>query len=301
MAPSRAPLKAGDYTVLPLTVSALPSYPHETTHYLYIRPHAPKVPDADTPRSLFASNLPIDATEASLRALFAKQLGGARIERVDIEGARPKKSGRGSVISAKAGKKRKRGAEISFGDIELPQTWDAEILSSGSGAVLVFVDKTSAEMAMKEISRAAKKRAEILWNSDVSLGFERYRTHHELTFPARDILQATVNGYLGQFSAMEAARAKALKQQRNVPDDDGFVTVTRGGRAGPARLEEAQAAAEKLKERQKPPEDFYRFQTREKKKENAERLKREFQEDRKRVERMRARRGKIRATMRHNH
>lgn len=95
---------------------------------------------------------------------------------------------------------------------------------------------------------------------------------------------------------MEAARARALKQARSVPDDDGFITVTRGGRAGPARLEEAQAAAEKLKERQKPPEDFYRFQTREKKKENAERLKREFQEDRKRVERMRARRGKIRVS-----
>lgn len=95
---------------------------------------------------------------------------------------------------------------------------------------------------------------------------------------------------------MEAARTRALKQARSVPDDDGFITVTRGGRAGPARLEEAQAAAEKLKERQKPPEDFYRFQTREKKKENAERLKREFQEDRKRVERMRARRGKIRVS-----
>lgn len=132
-------------------------------------------------------------------------------------------------------------------------------------------------------------------HADIQLG---YRTHHELTFPARDILQATVNGYLTQFSAMEVARAKALKQARSVPDDDGFITVTKGGRAGPAKLEEAQAAAEKLKERQKPPKDFYRFQTREKKKEDAERLKREFQEDRKRVERMRARRGKIRVRFR---
>ncbi|KAB2575637.1 putative meiotic recombination protein dmc1 protein [Lasiodiplodia theobromae] len=294
MAPSRAPLKAGEFTVLPLTVPGVPSFPQQTTHFLYIRPHAPKIPDENAPRSLFASNLPIDATESSLRALFAKQLGGARIERVEIEGVRPKKSTRGTAISAKAGKKRKRGAEPSLGDIGLPDTWDAEILSSGSGAVLVFVDKASAELAMKEIARLAKKKAEVMWASDISLGVERYRTHHELTFPARDVLQATVNGYLTQFSAMEVARAKALKQARSVPDDDGFITVTKGGRAGPAKLEEAQAAAEKLKERQKPPKDFYRFQTREKKKEDAERLKREFQEDRKRVERMRARRGKIR-------
>ncbi|KAH7065597.1 ribosomal RNA-processing protein 7-domain-containing protein [Macrophomina phaseolina] len=294
MAPSRAPLKAGEYTILPLTIPGVPSYPQPATHYLYVRPHAPKVPDENTPRSLFASNLPIDATESSLRALFAQKLGGSRIERVDIEGARPKKSERGAAGSAKAGKKRKRGADTSAGEIGLPQTWDAELLSSGSSGVLVFVDKASAEMAMKEVIRAAKKRAEIVWKSDIALGLDRYRTHHELTFPARDVLQATVNGYLTQFSNMEAARARALKQARSAPDDDGFITVTRGGRAGPARLEEAQATAEKLKERQKPPENFYRFQTREKKKENAERLKREFQEDRKRVERMRARRGKIR-------
>ncbi|KAL1640892.1 hypothetical protein SLS58_006508 [Diplodia intermedia] len=294
MAPSRAPVKAGDYTVLPLTVPGIPSFPQQTTHYLYIRPHAPRVPDENTSRSLYANNLPIDANESSLRTLFAKQLGGARIERVEIDGARPKKSTRGTAISAKAGKKRKRGAESGFGDIGLPDTWDAEVLSSGSGAVLVFVDKASAELAMKEITRVAKKKVEIVWTSDMPLGMQRYRTHHELTFPASDVLQATVNGYLTQWANMEGARARALKQARNVPDDDGFITVTKGGRAGPAKLEEAQAVAEKLKERQKPPADFYRFQTREKKKENAERLKREFQEDRKRVERMRARRGKVR-------
>lgn len=172
MAPSRAPLKAGEFTVLPLTVPGVPSFPQQTTHFLYIRPHAPKIPDENAPRSLFASNLPIDATESSLRALFAKQLGGARIERVEIEGVRPKKSTRGTAISAKAGKKRKRGAEPSLGDIGLPDTWDAEILSSGSGAVLVFVDKASAELAMKEIARLAKKKAEVMWASDISLGVE---------------------------------------------------------------------------------------------------------------------------------
>lgn len=172
MAPSRAPLKAGEYTILPLTIPGVPSYPQPATHYLYVRPHAPKVPDENTPRSLFASNLPIDATESSLRALFAQKLGGSRIERVDIEGARPKKSERGAAGSAKAGKKRKRGADTSAGEIGLPQTWDAELLSSGSGGVLVFVDKASAEMAMKEVIRAAKKRAEIVWKSDIALGLD---------------------------------------------------------------------------------------------------------------------------------
>lgn len=320
MAPKN-PVKVADYTVLPLTIPPSDSYPTATKHYLYVRAHAPKIPDADTNRSLFASNLPIDASENSLRTLFSEQLGGARLDRVEIEGARPKKDQRGAALSGadsgttKAGKKRKRGAntDVDFTAIELPQTWDKEILKSGSGAVLVFVDKASAELALKEVARAAKKKSEVRWKGEDGLGIESrscspdlslsvltragYRIHHHLTFPPRDLLQTTVNTFLTKWANMEGARARAMAKQRSVPDDDGFVTVTRGGRAGPARLEEAQAAGEKLKEKQKPPENFYRFQTREKKKETAEKLKREFQEDRKRVERMRAFKGKIKVRL----
>ncbi|KAF2091013.1 hypothetical protein K490DRAFT_62344 [Saccharata proteae CBS 121410] len=297
MAPSRAPTKVGDYAILPLTAPATPSFPQPTTHYLYIRPHAPKNPDADTPRSLFAVNLPIDATESRLRSLFAEQLGGARIDHVDFEGVAPRKStpAVGGSGTLNAGKKRKRGAvDPAASAIELPSTWDREILKSGSGAVLVFVDRASAEMAMKEVLRAAKKNAGIIWKGEEGLGIERYQNHHVLTFPPRQTLQSTINTYLANFSALEQLRAKNLARQRSVPDADGFITVTRGGRQGPARLEEAQAAAEKLKARQKPLEDFYRFQSREKRKEHAEKLKRDFEQDRKRVEQMRARRGQIR-------
>ncbi|KAK7520493.1 ribosomal RNA-processing protein 7-domain-containing protein [Phyllosticta citriasiana] len=299
MAPSKHPVKVGDYTVLPLAIPPTDSYPTATTHFLYVRAHAPKIPDSDSHRSLFASNLPIDASEKSLRTLFSENLGGARLDRVEIEGARPKKNQRGAALSGagsgttKAGKKRKRGGETDTTEVELPQTWDKELLKSGSSAVLVFVDKASAELVLKEVVKAAKKRTEVQWKGEDGLGIERYRIHHHLTFPPRDMLQGTVNSFLTRWANMEGARARELAKQRSVPDDDGFITVTRGGRAGPARVEEAQAAAEKLKEKQKPPENFYRFQTREKKKETAEKLKREFQEDRKRVERMRTLKGKI--------
>jgi ribosomal RNA-processing protein 7 len=84
---------------------------------------------------------------------------------------------------------------------------------------------------------------------------------------------------------------------RSVPDEDGFVTVTRGGRAGPARREEAEAKQKELEERKKNngvKDDFYRFQNREKRKEAEGLLKRRFEEDRRRVEDMRARRGAVR-------
>lgn len=97
------------------------------------------------------------------------------------------------------------------------------------------------------------------------------------------------------FSALEASRARALARQRSIPDADGFVTVTRGARTGPARLHEAQEKAEELRkkdeQKKKGMGDFYRFQTRERKKEEAGQLIRRFEEDRKRVEDMRKGRG----------
>ena len=95
------------------------------------------------------------------------------------------------------------------------------------------------------------------------------------------------------FAAQEATHVREKAKQRQEPDEDGFVTVTRGGRTGPARQEIAQEQAEKQKEKQKGLEDFYRFQTRERRKARAGELVRKFEEDKERVKRMRERRGRF--------
>lgn len=67
--------------------------------------------------------------------------------------------------------------------------------------------------------------------------------------------------------------------------------VTRGGRTGPARIEEAKEKLEKEKQRDKEKKegmgDFYRFQVRERKKERAGELVKKFEQDRRRVDEMR--------------
>ena len=70
----------------------------------------------------------------------------------------------------------------------------------------------------------------------------------------------------------------------------------RGGRNDPAREEAARLKDEELKKRDKKRigDGFYRFQVREKRKEEAQDLVKAFEEDRKRVEEMRKRRGKVR-------
>lgn len=97
-----------------------------------------------------------------------------------------------------------------------------------------------------------------------------------------------------QFGALESARHRAAARARQAPDDDGFITVTRGGgRGAPAKTEEVQEILRKQRERDKEKAetmgDFYRFQTREKMKAKQTELVRRFQEDREKVEAMRKR------------
>jgi ribosomal RNA-processing protein 7 len=93
------------------------------------------------------------------------------------------------------------------------------------------------------------------------------------------------------FNESEEAAAREAKRARNVADEDGFVTVTRGGRVGPARKEEAEEARrrelEKEEKKRKAMGDFYRFQGRERRKEEQGELLKRFEEDRKKIEEMR--------------
>ncbi|KAF2030506.1 hypothetical protein EK21DRAFT_65208 [Setomelanomma holmii] len=314
---SKAPPKTvAEFTILPLTLptlSGLPEQCKDPKHYIYVKPHMPSVPTITDERSLFVANVPIDATETNIRTLFADKLGGSRVERVEFDAAIPAQTMHKRWKTDKAekkdneqrGKKRKRNEEalVAEGVIEdedsaLPSIWPGELRRSGSGAIVVFVDKSSARGAMKEIQRAVKESRSIHWKSgDAALGIERYKSHNTLTYPTPSSLQSSLNAYLTQFNALETLRNKHRKHARSVPDEDGFITVTRGGRAGPARLEDAEKKKAELEDRKKKnavKDDFYRFQNREKRKEVEMGLRRRFEEDRKRVERMREGRGRVR-------
>lgn len=99
------------------------------------------------------------------------------------------------------------------------------------------------------------------------------------------------------FAAKEASRAAAQKRQRQEIDADGFMTVTRGGRVNPGKQEAAKEQAEKQREKRKGLEDFYRFQSREKRKERAGELIKQFEEDREKVRKMRERRGRFKVSL----
>jgi ribosomal RNA-processing protein 7 len=187
------------YTILAVSLPPLPAFSNPATHYLYLRKDAPRVPTPDTPRSVFVANVPIDACERSVRALF-KQVGtGAMVERVHFEDDSRQRvaqemlvkgalvEGGQDALRAAGGKvdgvtkKRKRKTQQEEGKemedlLQLPETWEARVRKSGSSAVVVFVDKASADMVLRECKNLAKKgnaAADIVWRAAGEWGEKR--------------------------------------------------------------------------------------------------------------------------------
>jgi len=199
MARNPSPAKVGDFYVFPVALPVLPSFPHEATHYFYIRPHQPKIPNAVTPRSLFLVNIPIDSTEVHLKHLFSTQLGLgpgkiAEVQFLDEEGPErtPAISSIGFVeppaSAASKSKKRKRGSSVDEAppplDPLLPPAWDRTVHKFGTNAVLVFVDRRSMELALYSARRARKETRKIVWGEGIegkvpALGSQRESKGYE--------------------------------------------------------------------------------------------------------------------------
>ena len=176
---TKLPSKIEDYHVLPIALPSLPSLPIEATHYMYLKPHTPDVLTAESQRSLFLVNIPVDTTDLHLKELFSTQIGlqAGRILDVQFEGStRDKKSASSfptaaNAASSKSSRKRKREAAAAkeAEDINqrleegFPPVWDRHLHRSGSTAIVVFVDKTSMNVALKTVKAAIESSRKITW------------------------------------------------------------------------------------------------------------------------------------------
>ena len=299
----------GDYSILPVSMPETGSYPVQVVHSIYVRPHTPKIPTPLDSRSLFLVNIPIDTTEQHIRSIFSSLLGAGRFETVIFENERQNAplGTETQLIQSTKNKKRKHSDVVADNsapaETGLPKAWDRTLHRSGSTAVAVLADARCVEHALKAIKKANKSGEYPVWGAGVSnvpaLGSARYMAHQKLTYPPKDELQAAVDNFMAEWNRKEEEAARLAKRQRNVPDEDGFITVTRGGRVGPARQHDAEEARKKELEKEeakrKSMGDFYRFQGRERRKQEQGELLKRFEEDRKRVEGMKTeRRGRFR-------
>ena len=252
-------------------------------------------------------NVPIDSTFAHFRAIFNSLVGAGKFESITFEHEKTKTESPSQALESaqRKGKKRKRSDEAEL-DTALPQIWDRRLGNSGGSAVALLVDEKSVESVLKavrKLQKSSKSSKWPVWGEGVgdkapALGTARYLSHQKLRYPDEEALQSSVDAFMMSWNDLEEEKARLSKRQRNVPDEDGFVTVSRGGRTGPARKEDAEEKRRELEEKeQKKREemgDFYRFQTRERRKAEQGELVKRFEEDKRRVETMKEKRGRFR-------
>ncbi|ETN37527.1 uncharacterized protein HMPREF1541_07149 [Cyphellophora europaea CBS 101466] len=289
------------FLALPVTLRSSLATSEDAKHYLYLKPHDPKAADEDAARSLFLVNIPVTTTDAHLRHLFATQLAAGRVEQVHFS---DQGSNRPVIAAESRGRKRKRmtADEIEAGldQHHLPNVYEQDLRQTGATAIVVLVDRPSMELTLKAAKKAVRTGQNIVWGEGIenkipALGLRRYERANQMRYPSRRELLRSVDGYMTAYAQMEEARAQENAHKRQMPDEDGFVTVVRGSKGG-VRTEDAKDLGDKqkAKDQSRSLEDFYRFQMRQKRKEEQQQLLKDFENDKRKVEEMRRRRGKLR-------
>ncbi|KAM0526389.1 hypothetical protein ACHAPS_003842 [Verticillium nonalfalfae] len=300
------------FTVFPIQMPAVPSCPITAIHEIRLRRNTPKIPTAIDGRSLFLKNIPVDASEAHFRAVFSHLVGPGRFESIAFEGERRRRLELNPASAAKISalvKKRKRDEqELEEHAREeesalLPETWTRRIHKSGGSAIVLMADEKSVDQVLKAIGKTKKKNKMPVWGEGVAsdtpeLGAPWVAAHLQLSRADKAATQKSVHAFFNVFNRKEKEAAETAKRLRNEPDEDGFVTVTRGGRATPATKNEAEAARQKMVDRaakkKDETKDFYRFQLRERRKAEQALLLKKFDEDRQKVLAMKEKRGNFR-------
>ncbi|CAM1500992.1 Fc.00g101540.m01.CDS01 [Cosmosporella sp. VM-42] len=304
---------AGDqFAILPIKIPSTPSYPATAIHEVRIRRNAPKIPTVDDSRSLFLKNIPADSTEPHFRAVFTELVGAGRFETITFDDetrtALPVDPAQAIKLTALARKRKRRDLEAEEREQEeeaaqLPEIWSRRLQRSSSTAIVLLADEKSVQLVLKAIAKVQKTKKYPTWGGNLAddvpaLGSAWISSHLQLSRVDKLATQKSVHAFFNAFNRKEKDAVELAKRLRNEPDEDGFVTVTRGARVAPASRTEAEEAKRKMIERDEKKKsetkDFYRFQLRERRKAEQAALLRRFEDDRRKVNAMREKRGKFR-------
>lgn len=308
-----APLESSSdqFSVLSIRIPSTPAFPHSAVHEVRVRRNAPKIPTANDSRSLFLKNVPADGTEPHFRSVFTQLVGAGRFETITFDDeasiSHTYDPAQATKINTIARKRKREDLEAEErererNETQLPQIWSRRLHTSSSTAIVLLADEKSVQLVLKAIAKANKNKKYPVWGEDIaddvpSLGVPWISLHLRESRVDKIATQTAVHAFFNAFNRKEKEAIELAKRLRNEPDEDGFVTVTRGGRTAPASRNEADEAKRKMVERdtKKKSEmrNFYRFQLRARRKEEQAALLRRFEADRRKVSAMKEKRGKF--------
>ncbi|KAF9067675.1 ribosomal RNA-processing protein 7-domain-containing protein [Rhodocollybia butyracea] len=289
------------------------SYTSSSTHYIYARAHtsSTKAPTNSWPsgRTMFLVNVPPDATERDLILLF-KPYG--TVEKVTFDS--------GSTLDDS-----NADEESEYeGDEEIDEPQDAEaepedqprkrrkppkvfplpfpslrtLRKTGQLAHVVFLDSSSLD---RFFSASHTKPRPWSLSPEEPSGLAHYTALYDSLRPPLDAVRQHANTAMDlyEFELAKSKRQSKYKKGEAIVDEDGFTLVTRGGAYGQTvgggvsvatkKFQETGETSERNKKRPvKEKTSFYAFQKAEKQRNDLLQLKKNWELDKAKVEKLKA-------------
>ncbi|GMF46543.1 unnamed protein product [[Candida] boidinii] len=165
--------------------------------------------------------------------------------------------------------------------------------------IVTFLDKNGLNLALQSIKKIISSGKNIpIWPKDLqATGTERYINNYRSKIMDSETLETESAESVLEFARKEQEAKDEIDSMKTITDEDGFTMVvgshrkTKTGIMGSLKKTneiEKEKALKKMKRKEK--QDFYRFQIREKKKQEMNHLLAKFKEDQEKVKEMKEKR-----------
>uniref|UniRef100_A0A6J0T9C8 Ribosomal RNA-processing protein 7 homolog A n=1 Tax=Pogona vitticeps TaxID=103695 RepID=A0A6J0T9C8_9SAUR len=260
--------------VAPLGYTAIPvkfSEKHQSPHYLYVKEH--KVRDDKNhsrPQNctLFVLNVPPYCTEECLSRLFSTFCSVQSVEMCE----KP-------TLGEKT-----EGSRTKFFKAKMPLGFHVAYIVFKNPAGVQAAKSFSTEEPLVISSK----------EHPVQTGIQKWITQYAASVVDPAELKTEVDVFMQAYDEKVAKEEAKAQEEDGIPDEEGWVKVTRKGRRpGLPRTEAASLRAlerEKRKRAHKELLNFYAWQHRETKREHIAQLRKKFEEDKQKIALMRAQR-----------
>lgn len=248
-------------------------------HHVLFKKHESNKSDD---RSIFLCNLPIATDFKILKKIFEKHSIGATIEK--FTNSYLTDSIEDIVIDLPS----------LTSDLKEPEVNESFKLPKNCG-VLTFIDKAAFQLAFTNLNKLSNKEEIIDWPiNNNSFGSSYFLNQYQSQILDIQDLSNDVNQSLIDFDQAEKESMESFQNQKQLVDEDGFTLVvgyqrkTKAGILGNQQQLKNKLNSEKVqkKEKTKEKEDFYRFQLRQRKKDEMNDLLRKFKADQEKVQQM---------------
>ncbi|KAF7248557.1 hypothetical protein EYD10_05472, partial [Varanus komodoensis] len=255
------------YTVIPVKFSEK----HQSPHYLYVKEHKVREdtdPNRPQNRTLFVLNVPPYCTEECLSRLFS---GFCSVQSVEM------------CEKPRLGEKRE-APKSKFFHSKRPLGFQV--------AYVVFKSPAGVKAA-----QSLSTQEPLVISSDrhpLQTGIHKWIARYAASIVDPAELKAEVDAFMQAYDQKVAKEEAKAEEEDGVPDEEGWVKVTRKGRRPGIPWTEAAnlRALEKEKRKRACKEllNFYAWQHRETKREHIAQLRKKFEEDKQKIALMRAQR-----------